>query len=193
MRLGIAHHLGWAVAVTATTDHDAVDRRRIELIEPGRPPAPVHHVGGPHELHRGPQQVGDQELSALITEVRDSVTRASSAALDALVADLADLAEPITSISVRDWPDDLPEDVAVLRRPPLESRVDSYMYCQVLAGLAAARGWGVHRYDARTVEADAARRLGDRSDELLRGPRARLGPPWAKDHRVALAATVLAD
>ena len=52
MRLGIAHHLGWATAVTAAADHRVVDRRRIELIEPGLPPAPVHHEGGAHELHR---------------------------------------------------------------------------------------------------------------------------------------------
>ena len=35
VRLGIADHLGWAVAVTASPDHEVVDRRRIELIEPG--------------------------------------------------------------------------------------------------------------------------------------------------------------
>jgi len=28
---------------------------------------------------------------------------------------------------------------------------------------------------------------------VLKGPRGRLGPPWAKDHRVALAATVVAS
>ena len=48
VRLGIAHHLGWAVAVTASPDYQVVDRRRIELIEPGRPTAPIHHDGGPH-------------------------------------------------------------------------------------------------------------------------------------------------
>ena len=26
MRVGIAHHFGWAVAVTASTDHNVVDR-----------------------------------------------------------------------------------------------------------------------------------------------------------------------
>jgi hypothetical protein len=41
MRLGIAHHLGRAVAVTASSAHEVVDRRRIELIEPGMPSAPV--------------------------------------------------------------------------------------------------------------------------------------------------------
>jgi len=41
--MGIAHHLGWAVAVTASAGHEVVDRRRIELIEPGLPAAPVEH------------------------------------------------------------------------------------------------------------------------------------------------------
>jgi hypothetical protein len=43
VRVGIAHHLGWAVAVTASAGHVVVDRRRIELIEPGLPTAPVEH------------------------------------------------------------------------------------------------------------------------------------------------------
>jgi len=188
MRLGIAHHLGWAVAVTADVDHEVVDRRRIELIEPDLPAAPIHHVGGPHELHRTGGPLGDVELSALVDQVRRSVRRATRAALDELVTDLT---EPITSISVRDWPDDLPDDIAALRRPPHESRVDSYMYCQLLAEDAIARGWEVHRYDARTVVAEAAQRLGDRADEVLQSPRRRLGSPWTKDHRTALAATVL--
>ena len=32
VRLGIADHLGWADAVTASADHAVVDRRRVELI-----------------------------------------------------------------------------------------------------------------------------------------------------------------
>ena len=188
MRLGIAHHLGWAVAVTADVDHEVVDRRRIELIEPDLPAAPIHHVGGTHELHRSGDPIADEELAALVDRVRSLVRRATRAALDALVTELT---EPITSISVRDWPDDLPDDIAVLRRPPYESRVDSYMYCQLLAEDATDRGWDVHRYDARTVVAEAAARLGDRADEVLQSPRRRLGAPWTKDHRTALAATVL--
>jgi hypothetical protein len=43
MRLGIADHLGWAVAVTASAAHEVVDRRRIELIEPGITAAPIHY------------------------------------------------------------------------------------------------------------------------------------------------------
>jgi hypothetical protein len=29
LRVGIADHFGWAVAVTASADHEVVDRRRI--------------------------------------------------------------------------------------------------------------------------------------------------------------------
>jgi hypothetical protein len=35
MRLGIADHLGWAIAVTTSASHEVIDRRRIELIESG--------------------------------------------------------------------------------------------------------------------------------------------------------------
>ena len=127
MRIGIAHHLGWAVVVTASTDHDVVDRRRIELIDQRLPAAPIHHEGGTHEMHRSGPALDDVALAALAADVR-----------------------------------------------------------------AADRGWDVHRYDHRTVEADAARLLGSRADLILRGPRAAFGPPWNKDHRAALAATIVA-
>jgi hypothetical protein len=189
VRLGIAHHFGWAIAVTAAPDHHVVDRRRIELIEPGLPAAPIHHVGGPHVLHRPEAPVDDEALATLVSDVRASVARATAAALDELAAGVP---ESIVSLSVRNWPADFPDDVATQRRVPYESRADSVMYCQVLADLARDRGWAVHRYDAKTVEADAARVLGDRAHAVLHGPRQALGPPWSKDHRTALAAAILA-
>jgi hypothetical protein len=189
MRVGIAHHLGWAVAVTATATHDVVDRRRLTLVRPGVPTAPIHHQGGPHDLHRSDPPLADDALAALVADVRAAATRATAAALDALAAALA---EPVASLSLRGWPDDFPEDIATLRRVPYEARADSVMYLQVLDGLARERGWAVHRYDARSVEAEAAAVLGARAHDVLHGPRAALGPPWAKDHRTALAATVLA-
>jgi hypothetical protein len=188
MRLGIAHHYGWAVAVTASTDYRVVDRRRIELIEPGLPAAPVHHEGGPHLLHRSGEPLDDRGLAALVENVRASVVRAALEALDDLGTSLP---EPITVMSLRAWPADFPEDIAVQRRVPYESRADSVMYCQVLADLARGRGWRVHPYQAKTVENEAARILGDRANEVLQGPRATLGPPWSKDHRMALAATIV--
>jgi hypothetical protein len=180
VRLGIAHHFGWAVAVTASSDHRVVDRRRIELIEPGMPTAPIHHDG---------KALDDAAAAALVATVRSSVARAASAALDELAASLP---EPIVSMSLRAWPPDFPDEIAVQRRAPHEARADSIMYREVLAELAHERGWDVHLYDAKEVEGEAARILGERADEVLHGPRAALGPPWAKDHRMALAATVLA-
>ena len=55
------------------------------------------------------------------------------------------------------------------------------------------RGWKVHLYDLKNVETQAARSLGDRAGDVPHGPRATLGPPWTKDHRIALAATVVAS
>jgi hypothetical protein len=179
MRLGIAHHLGWAVAVTSSHDHRVVDRRRIELVEPGVAMAPIHHEG---------KSLDDAAAAALVAEVRASAVRATSAALDRLATALP---EPIVSMSLRAWPPDFPDDIAVQRRAPYEARADSVMYRQVLAEAAHARGWSVHLYDARDVESQAVRVLGAQADEVLHGPRAALGPPWAKDHRMALAATIM--
>lgn len=179
MRVGIADHLGWAVAVTASADHAVVDRRRIELVEPGMSAAPMHY-----ESHR----LDVAATAALVEQVRASAVRAISAALDELAAALP---APVVSMSLRAWPLDFPRDIAVQRRAPYESRADPVMYRQVLAELAQARGWALHLYDAKRVEAQAASLLADRADEVLRGPREVLGPPWAKDHRVALAATIV--
>lgn len=189
MRLGIAHHFGWAVAITASADHKVVDRRRIELIERDVPAAPIHHVGGPHLLHRPAVPLDDDDLAALVAYVRASVVRTASAALDELATALP---EPIVSISLRAWPADFPKDIAVQRRVPYESRADSVMYCQVLAEIARERGWAVHLYNSKDVEDEAVRVLAERADEVLHGPRATLGAPWSKDHRMALAATIVA-
>ncbi|MGH9039429.1 MAG: hypothetical protein ACRDZ3_04290 [Acidimicrobiia bacterium] len=99
---------------------------------------------------------------------------------------------PVVSISLRAWPLDFPDDIAVQRQVPYESRADAVMYRQVLSELAHDRGWEVHLYRAKEVVGQAVDLLGERADEVLLGPRARLGPPWTKDHRVALAAAIVA-
>jgi hypothetical protein len=181
MRVGIADHLGWAVAVTASDDHEVVDRRRVELIEPGLSAAPIHYESSRLDV---------AATAALVAEVRASVARATAAALDELAAALP---ASIVSISLRAWPFDFPDDIAVQRRAPYEARADAIMYRQELSELAHDRGWEVHLYDARSVEGQAAGMLGERADAVLHGPRAALGPPWTKDHRVALAATVVSQ
>jgi hypothetical protein len=180
VRLGIADHLGWAIAVAASGDHEVVDRRRIELIEPGVSSAPIHYESWRLDV---------ATTGALVAKVRASVGRASSAALDQIAAALP---APVRSISLRAWPLDFPDDIAVQRRAPDEARADAIMYRQELAELAHARDWDVHVYDAKAVVDQAIRILGARADEILHGPRTALGPPWTKDHRIALAATIVA-
>jgi hypothetical protein len=180
MRVGIAHHFGWAVAVTASAEHRVVDRRRIELVEPGTPMAPIHHDG---------KDLDDDAVAEMVARVRASAARATAAAFDDLASAVG---APIVSLSLRAWPADFPDDLAVLRRVPYEARADSVMYRQVLDDAARARGWAVHFFEAKDVEGRAARILGRRAAEVLDGPRVTLGPPWSKDHRMALAATVLA-
>jgi hypothetical protein len=189
MRVGIAHHLGWAVAVTVTSVDEVIDRRRIELVESGLPAAPIHHDGGFYELHRPGDPLDDVALGALVERVEASVRRATGSALDELVADLG---RSITAIAVRAWPDDLPTEIAVLRRPPYESKVDSFMYCRLIAAEAEQRGCRVVRYDARRVVTDALRVIGADDDGVLARPRLTLGAPWAKDHRLACAAAIVA-
>jgi hypothetical protein len=179
VRLGIADHLGWAVAVAVTASGEVVDRRRIELVEPEMTPAPIHYES---------RRLDVSGTAALVAKVRASVVRASSAALDEIAAALS---APIVSISLRAWPLDFPDDVAVQRRAPYEARADAIMYRQILSELAHDRDYRLHVYDAKAVEAQAAGILGGRAGEVLHGPRARLGPPWTKDHRIALAATIV--
>jgi hypothetical protein len=180
MRLGIADHLGWAIAVTASADHEVVDRRRIELVERGISAAPIHYES---------RRLDVPATAALVAKVRASVVRATSDALDEIATALP---APVLSISLRTWPLDFPDDIAVQRRAPYEARADAIMYRQELSELAYARGWEVHLYDAKAVVGQAVRVLAERTDAVLRGPRATMGPPWTKDHRNALAATIVA-
>jgi hypothetical protein len=180
VRLGIADHFGWAVAVTASPEHEVLDRRQIELVEPDISAAPIHYES---------RRLDVAATAALVASVRASVVRTTSAAFDEISAALP---APIRSISLRAWPLDFPDDIAVQRRAPYEARADAIMYRQELAELAYARGWEVHLYDAKVVLDQATAILAERADEVLQGPRATIGPPWTKDHRVALAATILA-
>ena len=180
MRLGISDHLGWAIAVTASENQEVVDRQRIELIEPGLSAAPIHYESARLDV---------AATAALVRKVRASVVRATSAAFDQIATALP---EPIRSISLRAWPLDFPDDIAVQRRAPYEARADAIMYRQELAELAHGRGWTLHLYDAKTVIGQAEGILAERAEDVLQAPRAMMGPPWSKDHRIALAATIVA-
>src|SRR6202047_4221324 len=98
MRVGIAHHLGWAVAVTASAGHVVADRRRIELIEPGMPGATGEN---------GIRTLDDARAAQMGAGARAAALRAPSASLDQLSASLPG---PVVSMSLRAWPLDFPDD-----------------------------------------------------------------------------------
>jgi hypothetical protein len=137
VRLGIAHHYGWALAVTATVDYRVVGRRRIELIEPGVPTAPIHHEGGAHLLHQSGEPLDDNSLAALVADVRASVIRATSTALDELGIAIP---EPIDTISLRAWPAEFPEDIAL--QGVCHARAEPTRSCTANSHVNAA-GWSI--------------------------------------------------
>ncbi len=190
LHLGVADHLGWAVVVAASGDAQVADRRRIEMVGAGLPAAPIHHVGGPHAMHRSGEAVSDDDLVALIADVRASAAISIGNELDVLSSDLG---RPIATLSIRSWPSDFPDDIATLRRVPYEARADPVMYRTLLAEAGRDRGWTIRTFDATTVEADARQAVGAMDEDVLGRPRAILGPPWTKDHRVALAAAITAS
>jgi hypothetical protein len=143
--------------VTASADHEVVDRRRIELIEPDISPAPIHYESSRLDV---------AATAALVAKVRASVVRATSAALDEIATALP---APVLSISLRAWPLDFPGEIAVQRRAPYEARADAIMYRQELSELAHARGWEVHFYDAKAVVGKAVSMLAGQADDAPAG------------------------
>ena len=139
-------------------------------------------------IHYESKRLDVAATTALVAEWRASVQRATATALDEVAAAVP---TPIESVSLRSLPSKFPDDIETMMRTPHEARADAVMYRQVLVDLVEERGWSVHFYEAKSVLAQAAAVLGDRTDAVLDGPRAVLGPPWTKDHRMALAATVI--
>lgn len=184
MIVGVADHNGWAVFVCVTVmDRRPVvaDRRRVELIESELPTSPIHHEA--QELPYG-------EAEELVATVRDSVARSAASVLVELSSDLD--AVP-SAIAIRDCPplpDSLEEKISSWTA---QNSADSVMYRELLAEAAADRGWGVHWFDRKRVEANSA--AAAKCDpavlrEFLTGLRSTMGAPWQKDHRMATAAAI---
>jgi hypothetical protein len=179
--VGVWDHWGWAVLVTVQVDGTLVDRRRVTLIEDGLPPYPHHHEG---------QSLPPAQAVALVKRVQASVQRCARVAIAALASDVR---IPIRGIAVRSCPALPPTIAERIADYRAHNVADSVMYRQALAEAAAARRWFVSWYEARLVEGQAAGALGKRSIRgLLDAPGKALGPPWTKDHRVAMAAALAA-
>jgi hypothetical protein len=177
---GVSDHAGWAVLVTVDGAGSLLDRRRIGLIDPGLPTLPHHHQA---------QHLPINEAVALVERVRTSALRHAERALDSLAAAVTS----VQGITLRECPRLPPTTAEQIHSYWAQTRADGVMYREAIAAAARTRGWSVHWYDAKTVLARAASVSHITNlDEHLRRVRKSFGPPWDKDHRIAMAAAIAA-
>jgi hypothetical protein len=177
--IGVSDHGGWAVLVTVARDGTLLDRRRVELVDEGLPKLPHHHEG---------QGLPLDEAVALVERVRVSAERHAALALDAVTM----VVPRILGVALRNCPQ-LPHSIAErLKDYRAQNVADWVMYRTALASAAEARGWPVHWYDAKKAVGAASQALRVESlDALFRDVRRTVGPPWDKDHKLAMAAAIV--
>lgn len=177
---GISDHGGWAVLVTVARDGTLLDRRRVELLGEGLPKIPHHS-----ECQRLPID----EAVKLVERVRVSAEKNAVLALE----DVAMAAPGIAGIALRacqPLPATIAERIADYRA---QNVADWVMYRKALASAAEARGWAVHWYDPKSVFGAARQTLGiEDLDAYFRNVRKAIGPPWNADHKLAMAAAIVA-
>jgi hypothetical protein len=177
--IGISDHGGWAVLVTAAGDGTLLDRRRVELVGQDLPKIPHHSEG---------QALPLDEAVALVERVRKSAEQHAKLALDAVETKLPGR---IRGVALRQCPK-LPPTVAErIQDYRAHNVADWVMYRKALAGAAEARGWTVHWYDAKKVFDAASKAMAIKDlDAYFLQLRQSIGPPWGKDHKVAMAAAI---
>jgi hypothetical protein len=178
--IGVSDHGGWAVLVTVARDGTLLDRRRVELVGEGLPKIPHHSEG---------QGLPLDEAVALVEGVRASAERHAVLALNAVA-----MAVPrILGVALRKCPQLPPTIAERIKDYRAQNVADWVMYRKALASAAETRGWAVHWYDAKSVSAAASRALRVKSfDEHFLQMRKAVGPPWNNDHKLAMAAAIVA-
>jgi len=181
--IGISDHGGWAVLVTVAGDGTLLDRRRVELVDEESPKIPHHSEG---------QALPLDEAVALVERVRVSAERHAKLALDAVEMKVPGRIS-IRGVALRQCPALPPTIAERIKDYRAQNVADWVMYRKALAAAAEARGWAVHWYDAKKVfdAASEALRIGDLDAHFLQ-LRGSIGPPWGKDHKVAMAAAIVA-
>jgi len=178
--VGVSDHGGWAVLVTVTRDGTLLDRRRVELVDDNLPSIPHHHEG---------QLLPIDEAVALVERVRVSAESHAIVALDAVALAVPD----IFGVALRVCPQLPPTIAERIKDYRARNVADWVMYRKALASAAEARGWAVHWYDAKNVLDAAGRTLHvDDFDAHFHHLRRDVGPPWNLDHKLAMAAAIVA-
>jgi hypothetical protein len=177
--IGVSDHGGWAVLVTVSRDGTLLDRRTVELVGEGLPKIPHHSEC---------QGLPLDEAVELVERVRVSAEKQAVLALDAVT-----MAVPrILGVALRNCPQLPPTIAERIKDYRSQNVADWVMYRKALASAAEARGWPVHWYDAKTVLGAASLALHvENLDAYFLQLRRAVGPPWNKDHKLAMAAAIV--
>ena len=182
---GLSDHMGWVETVTLSVRDGApviLDRRRLELIEPGLPEGPYHHEG----LH-----LPLEEAEPILRKSRASVEVHCRGALETLTSSFGIEGVVIQESPYEHLPDSLSE---VLASRPLTYAADGMLYREELAKQAAALGLTVHRFPRKSDQiAAASEALACTEKEvgaLLAGFGQAVGAPWRKEHKHVAAAAL---
>jgi hypothetical protein len=178
--IGVSDHGGWAVLVTVASDGTLLDRRRVELVGEGVPKLPHHSEGQGLPLGKAVE---------LVERVRLSAESHAVLALN----DVAMAVPRILGVALRKCPQLPPTIAERIQDYRAQNIADWVMYRKALASAAEARGWPVHWYDAKKVlnAARQALRVENLDAHFLKMRRA-IGPPWNNDHKLAMAAAIVA-
>jgi len=177
--IGVSDHGGWAVLVTVARDTTLLDRRRVELVDDTLPSLPHHHEG---------QLLPMDGAVALVERVRASAERHAVLALDAVAAAVPQ----ILGIALRTCPPLPPTIAERITNYRARNLADWVMYRKALAAAAEARGWPIHWYEAKKVLGSASQALHVKNlDAFFLQLRRAIGPPWNKDHKLAMAAAIV--
>ena len=178
--IGVSDHGGWAVLVTVARDGTLLDRRRVELVDEGLPKIPHHSEA---------QRLPLDKAVDLVEHVRMSAEKHAVLALDAVA-----MAVPqILGVALRKCPQLPPTIAERIKDYRAQNVADWVMYRKAVASAAEARGWPVHWYDAKSVSSAASQALRVKNfDEHFLQMRKAVGPPWNNDHKLAMAAAIVA-
>lgn len=179
--LGFLTHTGWAAMVAlggSPREPRVIDRRRIELVEPGTP-ANVFHVAR-EELGDG----GPEFVRHATEAVQAAATKSLAGAVEHLTAahDLVG-AGVVLGGTVGDIP--LTKQIA---SHPLNHAAEGELYRDAIIGACTANGLPVAGFPKDQLDQLALESLAltpDRLETTLTQLGKGIGPPWRKDHKHA--------
>lgn len=192
--VGVTEHGNSAILVTIGSDHQLLDRRRIDLTR-GLPTHPYHHEGswavGRYINSAWARKISLPDAIALVECVRAAAAHGARESLDALATSIP---QPIARIAIRVCAPLPPTTEERIRDARAASMADSILYREALATAAEARGWIVYWYDRERVFRDSEAALsGEDIDAFLRAMGRTAGPPWQAAQKLAAAAALAAS